>query len=91
MNDTFFRAEPTKLAFVRQLPREVDKRFGDGSKSASDDELRQMFKRHYTEFGAPAKCEGKAVTLECAIGREDAICGGVIRVFIDCVGADPIS
>src|ERR1700761_4243010 len=88
MNNALFRTEPTELAVVGQLATESSHVCCNRFKCSVFDESREVLKRKDTQLVATAEGEGQTVTLQSVVCLEDAVCGRIVGIFVDCVRAD---
>jgi len=88
VDDAFFGAEPAELRVAGEFAAEGAEVVGDGAEGAALDGAREVAEGFTAELGAAAQCEGEAEAAEVVVGFEDAVGGGVVRIFVDGVGAD---
>jgi len=98
VRDTFVVAQ-VKLPLLRDPSRlrpwlyavarnECHRRLRARARSAELDEAGEVTDDDAPEVGAAAEGEGEAEAAEVVIRFENAIGGGVVRIFVDGVGAD---
>ena len=79
------------MRVIGKLAGEGTEVVGDGAEGAVDDVAGEVADGLDDEIGAATEGEGEAMTFEGRVGLEDAIGSGVVRILIDCVGADVVA